>query len=113
MKTASGFRGIRSSVLGAMVALTAIAFAAPGSAWAQASANPIKLAVSAIGRPPIFSNTFVDVGEAMGFFKAAGVDVTFRWFQRGRCANAGAAPVRAAANLGQPANRHDVRHACH
>jgi len=83
MKTASGFRGIRSSVLGAMVALTAIAFAAPGSAWAQASATPIKLAASAIGRPPIFSNTFVDVGEAMGFFKAAGVEVTFRWFQRG------------------------------
>jgi ABC-type nitrate/sulfonate/bicarbonate transport system substrate-binding protein len=66
-----------------MVALTAIAFAAPGSAWAQASATPIKLAASAIGRPPIFSNTFVDVGEAMGFFKAAGVEVTFRWFQRG------------------------------
>ena len=83
MKTASGFRGISSSVLGAMVALTAIAFTAPGSAWAQASAQPIKLAISAIGRPPIFSNTFVDVGEAMGYFKASGVDVTFRWFQRG------------------------------
>jgi len=66
-----------------MVALTAIAFAAPGSAWAQVSATPIKLAASAIGRPPIFSNTFVDVGEAMGYFKASGVDVTFRWFQRG------------------------------
>jgi hypothetical protein len=66
-----------------MVALTAIAFAVPGSVRAQASADPIKLAVSAIGRPPIFSNTFVDVGEAMGYFKASGVDVTFRWFQRG------------------------------
>lgn len=83
MKTANGFRGIRNSVLGATVALTAIAFAAPGGAWAQASAKPVKLAVSSIGRPPIFSNTYVDVGEAMGYWKAAGVDVTFRWFQRG------------------------------
>ena len=83
MKTTGAFGSIRSSVLGAMAALTAITCAAPGSAWAQASAQPIKLAVSAIGRPPIFSNTFVDVGEAMGYWKAAGVDVTFRWFQRG------------------------------
>lgn len=83
MNTASRFRCIRNSFLGAMLALTAIAFAAPSGAWAQASAKPIKLAVSAIGRPPIFSNTFVDVGETMGFFKAAGADVSFRWFQRG------------------------------
>ena len=54
MKTASGFRGIKSSVLCAMAALTAIAFAAHGGAWAQASATPIKLEASAIGRPPIF-----------------------------------------------------------
>jgi ABC-type nitrate/sulfonate/bicarbonate transport system substrate-binding protein len=47
------------------------------------AADPVEIAVSAIGRPPIFSNTYVDVGETMGFFKAAGVDVNFRWFQRG------------------------------
>jgi ABC-type nitrate/sulfonate/bicarbonate transport system substrate-binding protein len=73
----------RKSFLGALAALAAVVFAAPSGAWAQSSAQPIKLAASAIGRPPIFSNTFVDVGEAMGFFKASGVDVTFRWFQRG------------------------------
>ncbi len=54
-----------------------------GKASAQNMAKPVKLSASAIGRPPIFSNTFVDVGEAMGYFKAAGVDVNFRWFQRG------------------------------
>jgi ABC-type nitrate/sulfonate/bicarbonate transport system substrate-binding protein len=48
-----------------------------------ASAADIKLAASAIGRPPIFSNTFVDVGETKGYWKKAGLDVTFRWFQRG------------------------------
>jgi ABC-type nitrate/sulfonate/bicarbonate transport system substrate-binding protein len=67
----------------AMVALGALTFAVPGVAWAQPSAKPLQVAASAIGRPPIFSNTFVDVGEAMGYFKDAGVDVTFRWFQRG------------------------------
>ena len=41
------------------------------------------MTVSAIGRPPIFSNTFVDVGQARGYWKKAGLDVTFRWFQRG------------------------------
>ena len=46
-------------------------------------AADIKLAATAIGRPPIFSNTFVDVGEAMGYWKKAGLDVSFRWFQRG------------------------------
>src|SRR5208282_5902121 len=38
---------------------------------------------SAIGRPPIFSNTFADVGEVMGYWKKVGLDMTFRWFQRG------------------------------
>ena len=71
------------SISVALAALAAIAFVVPGGAWAQSSAKPVQLAVSAIGRPPIFSNTFVDVGEAMGYWKAAGVDVTFRWFQRG------------------------------
>ena len=69
--------------LGAMAALAAIAFVVPNSASAQPAAKPVPIAVSAIGRPPIFSNTFADVAEAMGYFKAAGVDVTFRWFQRG------------------------------
>jgi len=84
MSTSTGIKCMQmTSFFGAMVALAAITFAVPSSAWAQSSVTPIKLAASAIGRPPIFSNTFVDVGEAMGFFKAAGVDVNFRWFQRG------------------------------
>lgn len=49
----------------------------------ETSAQEYKLTVSSIGRPPIFSATFVDVGEAKGYWKKAGVDVTFRWFQRG------------------------------
>jgi len=73
-------RTFLKSMYCAMLALAATTFMIPGSVWSQA---PIKLSASAIGRPPIFSNTFVDVGEAMGFFKAAGVDVNFRWFQRG------------------------------
>jgi ABC-type nitrate/sulfonate/bicarbonate transport system substrate-binding protein len=66
-----------------MVALAAITFVVPSSATAQPSVKPVPIAVSAIGRPPIFSNTFADVAETMGFFKVAGADVTFRWFQRG------------------------------
>jgi ABC-type nitrate/sulfonate/bicarbonate transport system substrate-binding protein len=65
-----------------MNALATLAFIVPGSAPAQ-TAKPIQISVSAIGRPPIFSNTFADVAEAMGYFKAAGLDVNFRWFQRG------------------------------
>lgn len=85
MIRATGFGCVRKSslVLGVVAALAAIAFVVPGSATAQSAAKPIPIAVSAIGRPPIFSNTFADVAEAMGYFKAAGVDVTFRWFQRG------------------------------
>jgi NitT/TauT family transport system substrate-binding protein len=66
-----------------MAAVVASSIAAPSGVWAQPAAKPIPIAASAIGRPPIFSNTFADVAETMGFFKAAGVDVTFRWFQRG------------------------------
>ena len=85
MSTVTGFGCVRRSSLfwGVMVALAAITVVVPGSATAQSSAKPVQIAASAIGRPPIFSNTFVDVGEAFGFFKAAGVDVSFRWFQRG------------------------------
>ncbi|HZT28046.1 MAG TPA: ABC transporter substrate-binding protein [Pseudolabrys sp.] len=65
--------------------LFAVAAAIAGFALFAPAGNAadMKLAVSAIGRPPIFSNTYADVGEAMGFWKAAGLDVTFRWFQRG------------------------------
>lgn len=70
----------RKALLGAMFALSAAAFI--GTPGANA-ADVVKLSVSAIGRPPIFSNTYVDLGEAMGFWKAAGVDINFRWFQRG------------------------------
>jgi ABC-type nitrate/sulfonate/bicarbonate transport system substrate-binding protein len=84
MSTVTGFRCVQKKMFfGAMAALTAISFVVPTSAWAQAAVKPVPIAVSAIGRPPIFSNTFADVAEQMGFFKAAGVDVSFRWFQRG------------------------------
>jgi len=85
MSTVTGFRCMQKSslFLGVMVALAAVTFVVPGSATAQPAAKPIPIAASAIGRPPIFSNTFADVAEAMGYFKAAGADVTFRWFQRG------------------------------
>lgn len=84
MITFTGFRCVqKKTFFGVMAALTLISFVVPTSAWAQSSVKPIPIAVSAIGRPPIFSNTFADVAEAMGYFKAAGADVTFRWFQRG------------------------------
>jgi ABC-type nitrate/sulfonate/bicarbonate transport system substrate-binding protein len=67
------------SLLGAMLALSAMTLVGPSGA----SAEDIKLAASAIGRPPIFSNTFVDVGVAKDYWKKAGLDVSFRWFQRG------------------------------
>jgi ABC-type nitrate/sulfonate/bicarbonate transport system substrate-binding protein len=62
-----------------MAAVSALTLLAPTGA----SAEDIKLAASAIGRPPIFSNTFVDVGETKGYWKKAGLDMNFRWFQRG------------------------------
>ena len=66
------------TLLSVMVAVSAMAFYA-----SSASAEDMKFSASAIGRPPIFSNTFVDVGEAKGYWKKAGLDMNFRWFQRG------------------------------
>lgn len=71
-------RNMQKPLFGAMLALSAMTFFVP-----TASAQDIKLGASAIGRPPIFSNTFVDVGQAEGYWKKAGLDVSFRWFQRG------------------------------
>ncbi|MDP9096351.1 MAG: ABC transporter substrate-binding protein [Pseudomonadota bacterium] len=51
-------------------------------AEAEAQPAPMKITVTAVGRPPIFSNTFIDVAESLGYFKDAGLDVTMRWFQR-------------------------------
>lgn len=84
MSTVPGFTCVQKKLFfGAMAALAAITLVVPTGTAAQPAVKPVPIAVSAIGRPPIFSNTFADVGEAMGYFKAAGVDVTFRWFQRG------------------------------
>jgi len=69
----------RKALFGATLALTAMV----GSVGAASAADALKLTATAIGRPPIFSNTFADVAEAMGYWKKAGLDVTFRWFQRG------------------------------
>ena len=52
------------------------------AAKAEAQTAPIKITVTAVGRPPIFSNTFIDVAESLGYFKDAGLDVNMRWFQR-------------------------------
>lgn len=71
-------RVLRKSLYAATALLAAV-FTIPTGV----SAEDIKLTASAIGRPPIFSNTFVDVGEAKGYWKKAGLDVNFRWFQRG------------------------------
>jgi ABC-type nitrate/sulfonate/bicarbonate transport system substrate-binding protein len=76
--TGSGFVP-KKSLLSTMLALSAMAFCIPTSA----NAEDIKLASSAIGRPPIFSNTFVDVGQDLGYWKKVGLDMSFRWFQRG------------------------------
>lgn len=76
--TGSGFVP-KKSLLGAMLALSAMTFCVPSSG----NAADIKLAASAIGRPPIFSNTFVDVGEDLGYWKKVSLDMSFRWFQRG------------------------------
>ena len=85
MIAVTGFRRLQKNSLfwGVIAALVAVTCGVSNSATAQPAAKPIAIAASAIGRPPIFSNTFADVAEAMGFFKAAGVDVSFRWFQRG------------------------------
>ena len=52
------------------------------AAKAEAQTAPIKIIVTAVGRPPIFSNTFIDAAESLGYFKDAGLDVSMRWFQR-------------------------------
>ena len=69
----------KKSLFGALLVLSATTFCIPTSS----NAADIKLASSAIGRPPIFSNTFVDVGEDLGYWKRVGLDMSFRWFQRG------------------------------
>ena len=69
----------RESLFGAVAAVTAVTMLDTGGA----AAADLKISASAIGRPPIFSNTFVDVGQAKGYWKNAGLDVDFRWFQRG------------------------------
>ena len=56
---------LRKSLFGVMTALSAMTFLAPGGA----SAADMKLTATAIGRPPIFSNTFVDVGETKGYLE--------------------------------------------
>ena len=69
----------KRAALGAMLALVTATFCVSQTAQAQ----DIKLSATAIGRPPIFSNTFVDVGEKLGYWKKVGLDMNFRWFQRG------------------------------
>jgi ABC-type nitrate/sulfonate/bicarbonate transport system substrate-binding protein len=66
-------------LLASMLGFSAVAMLASGAP----AADPVKVSLSAIGRPPIFSNTYVDVAETMGYWKAAGADVNVRWFQRG------------------------------
>ncbi len=67
----------------ALAVFGAAAIAACGlGAPARAQPAPIKITVTAVGRPPIFSNTFIDVAESLGYFKDAGLEVTMRWFQR-------------------------------
>jgi ABC-type nitrate/sulfonate/bicarbonate transport system substrate-binding protein len=69
----------RESLFGAVAAVAAVTMFDTGGA----AAADLKISASAIGRPPIFSNTFVDVGQAKGYWKKADLDVDFRWFQRG------------------------------
>jgi len=68
---------LKRSLFGVIAAISAATFVVP------AHADGIKMSSSAIGRPPIFSNTFADVGDAMGYWKKVGLDLSFRWFQRG------------------------------
>jgi ABC-type nitrate/sulfonate/bicarbonate transport system substrate-binding protein len=71
--------GQRKWLLRAMLVLPALSLFAPR----PVRAADIKLNVSGVGRPPIFSNTYADLAQNMGFFKAVGLDTTYRWFQRG------------------------------
>ena len=61
--------------------MAAVGLQFAGGSGARA-ADPVKITVAAVGRPPIFSNMFVDVAEAAGFFKDDGLDVSARWFQK-------------------------------
>lgn len=64
--------------------LSAVLAVAAAAAFADiVTAQDVKLTASSIGRPPIFSNTYVDVGQKKDYWKKAGLDVNFRWFQRG------------------------------
>jgi ABC-type nitrate/sulfonate/bicarbonate transport system substrate-binding protein len=71
---------LKKSFFATEAALSAMTMFTPAGAKAE---DLIKINASAIGRPPIFANTFADLGDDMGFWKTAGLDVTFRWFQRG------------------------------
>lgn len=68
-----------ASRLTAWLSGLALAGLAAGAALAD---EPTKITVTAVGRPPISSNTFPDVAMAEGYFKDAGLDPTMRWFQR-------------------------------
>ena len=69
-------RWLGAPILAAALAITAL------HSPAAAAEGPTKIAISAVGRPPIFSNTFIDVAEAQGYFKDAGLTPSLRWFQR-------------------------------
>lgn len=75
---------IKSTLCGVAATMAAVSFVAPtGPAAAAEMMKPVSISASAIGRPPIFSNIFADVGQAMGYWENVGVNVDFRWFQRG------------------------------
>lgn len=69
----------RKALLRAMIALSAISLIS----LRCAGAADIKINVSGVGPPPIFSNTYAELAKVMGFYKAVGIKPTFRWFQRG------------------------------
>ncbi len=71
-------RRLTLSLLGAAL----LATSGPADPARAEGPSAIKITVSAVGRPPIFSNTFIDVADSLGYFKDAGLDVTMRWFQR-------------------------------
>jgi len=85
MKRLTTFRyAMTSSICGVAVTMAAMSFVAPAvPAMAQQMSDPVEISATAIGRPPIFSNIFVDVGQAKDYWEDAGADVDFRWFQRG------------------------------
>lgn len=76
---------MKGSVCSIAAALAASTFVAAPAAPAMAAEmmEPVAISATAIGRPPIFSNIFVDVGQTLGYWDAVGAKVDFRWFQRG------------------------------